>query len=289
MNLHEAADQLYAAPPEEFIASRTALAKQLRTTGEPALARQVAALRKPTRGSWLINLLSRRHPGRLAALGSLAEALLTAHRDGGSGELLRLSAERTRLVAELTRAAMECGREAGYSPTDAIRAEVTGTLTAALTDPEVARLATRGHLSASASPAAFGPVGLFDLGTSSTPPTSAAPVRGPTTGAERRAAELAAEEAQATRAAARAVVGAARQAVERAEAELNDARQAVAELTAELRRAEAQVSARLGALADAEGDATRAEEEAHRASGLAAAAEATLAAFDLGERRPAQE
>jgi hypothetical protein len=279
MDLEDAAEQLYGLPPEQFIAVRDALARHVRTEGEPELARRVRSLRKPTRGSWLINLLAREQPSRVGALDTLAQALRQAHRSGEAPELLRLSGERTRTVAALTQAALDGGRAAGYSPREAIRAEITGTLTAALTDPEVAHLVAVGRVVSAASPASFGPLGLFEpIGSAEARP-SPDPAGPATRTSARRDAERAADLARAAQTRAQAEVTASRLTLHAAEAELDAARGSVAELTADLRLAEQQVAASLGGLAEAEAMVNRAEEQAHRAAAEAAAAEATLNAL----------
>ena len=279
MELEDAAEQLYGLPPEQFIAVRDALARHVRSEGEPELARRIRSLRKPTRGSWLINLLAREQPSRLGALDTLAQALRQAHRNGEAPELLRLSGERTRTVATLTQAALERGRAAGYSPNEAIRAEITGTLTAALTHPEVADLVAVGRVVSAASPASFGPLGLFERIDSTEAPPSPDQARPDPPTSALRDAERAADVARAAQTRAQAEVTASRLTLHAAEAELYAARRSVAELTADLRLAEQQVAACLGRLGEAESVVNRAEEQAHRAAAEAAAAEATLNAL----------
>src|SRR5690606_1078829 len=59
----EVAAQLYALPPEQFVAARNGAAKQ--ATG-PA-ARHIKALRRPTVSAWLVNLLAFHRADDLAA------------------------------------------------------------------------------------------------------------------------------------------------------------------------------------------------------------------------------
>ena len=61
-------DALYATPPAEFVAARNELVKRARAAKQDALARELAALRKPHAVVWLVNQLARRHPAQATAL-----------------------------------------------------------------------------------------------------------------------------------------------------------------------------------------------------------------------------
>ena len=129
--LAEAEAELYTADPDGFTARRTELAGRARDAGEPAVAKKITALRKPTRSAWVVNRLVRSDPEVRSRLDSLAADL----RDASDGSRLReLTAARAKLVDELTRTALE-GLPA---PPAAMREEVTATLDAAIADPEVA-------------------------------------------------------------------------------------------------------------------------------------------------------
>ncbi len=145
--LAEAEAELYTAEPDGFTARRTELAERARDAGEPAAAKKITALRKPTRSAWVVNRLVRSDPEVRSRLGRLAADL----RDASGGSRLReLTAARARLVDELTRTALE-GLPA---PPAALREEVTATLDAAIADPEVA--ASLGTLVRPAQYAGFG-------------------------------------------------------------------------------------------------------------------------------------
>ena len=62
MDFDEAADQLYAVAPDDFMARRTALAAEAKESGDKALAKQITGLRRPTRSAWLVNLVARARP-----------------------------------------------------------------------------------------------------------------------------------------------------------------------------------------------------------------------------------
>jgi len=129
--LAEAEAELYADDPDGFTARRAELAERARDAGEPAVAKKITALRKPTRSAWVVNRLVRADPDVRSRLDGLAADLRDA---SGGGRLRELTAARSRLVDELTRAAL-----AGVpAPPAAMREEVTATLDAAIADPEVA-------------------------------------------------------------------------------------------------------------------------------------------------------
>ena len=145
--LAEAEAELYAADPDGFTARRAELAERARDAGEPAVAKKITALRKPTRSAWVVNRLVRSDPEVRSRLDSLAADL----RDASGGSRLReLTAARAKLVDELTRTALE-GLPA---PPAALREEVTATFDAAIADPEVA--ASLGTLVRAARYAGFG-------------------------------------------------------------------------------------------------------------------------------------
>src|SRR5580692_93035 len=67
----DALDALYAAPFDGFVALRTELGRALRSRGDPAGARAVAAAAKPTRAAWALNRVARHKP---AVMGAIVEA-----------------------------------------------------------------------------------------------------------------------------------------------------------------------------------------------------------------------
>ena len=152
--LGEAVEELYSADPEEFTARRGELAAAARSAGQAAAARQIAALRKPTRSAWVINQLARTDPGAVARLAELGEELRAAERSRDGGNLRELSQARRQLIAALVRQALSAsGQQAAPA---ALREDVTATLAAALADPEVAGQIQHGVLLRPARRAGFG-------------------------------------------------------------------------------------------------------------------------------------
>ena len=80
LHLRAAVEQLYAAPPGEFTALRSQLAKQARSAGDVDLAKAVTALRKPTVAAWALNHFVREHGDELDDFRAFAELLREAQR-----------------------------------------------------------------------------------------------------------------------------------------------------------------------------------------------------------------
>ncbi|MEU8181813.1 hypothetical protein AB0B86_13710 [Micromonospora sp. NPDC049047] len=156
----ELVQQLYRIPPDRFVAARDAAVADARSAGDPATARQLARLRRPTVAAWLVNLLAIQRPELVGDLVQLADALRTAQRELRGPRLRELSAQRRAvvgaLVAEVRKlaAAEPDAPPAGRLPL----AEVESTLNAAFSDVEVAEQVRAGRLLRAASYAGFGEV-----------------------------------------------------------------------------------------------------------------------------------
>jgi hypothetical protein len=238
--LADAKAELYRADPDDFMQRRQELVAQAREAGEAAAAKQIGALRKPTRSAWVVNRLVRADPGVTARLADLAAELREAAQSADGGRIRELTAARARLVDELTRQAFDDLP----APSAAVREEVTATFDAALADPEVA--ANLGTLVRAAHWAGFG----LGLGAPAAPPPAAktkkpAPAE-PSAERERRhrekiiSAERAVAEADRKADAANAAEQQLEDAVRRLEAELAQARQQLAEARRQAYRAESQ-------------------------------------------------
>lgn len=153
--------ELYAGPWQDFVAGRDRLAAAAKAAGDAGGARAIKALRKPTRGAWLVNLLARHETERLAEVLELGESLARAHRDADPDELRRLSALRGAVVNSLAGRATALGAERGYAAPDSIRQEVSETIQAAMADPALADRVLAGAMTATVRAAGFGPADLF--------------------------------------------------------------------------------------------------------------------------------
>ena len=191
------------------MAVRTALVAEARRDGERELAKQIGALRKPTRSAWLINLLARTAADEVGALLDLGDALREAQANLSGPELRRLSGERQKAVGALGRRAADAAAERGHRATDAQLQEVIQHLQAALAQPSLAEDVRAGRVAQIVTFGGFGPFEASRTGHPGSkgardgPPRSqdrpeAAPMEpsGPTK-AEVDAARVAAEQARA--------------------------------------------------------------------------------------------
>ncbi|HEX4062316.1 MAG TPA: hypothetical protein VHY58_14975 [Streptosporangiaceae bacterium] len=142
--LAEAVVELYSADPEEFMPRRLELAGQARSAGQAVAAKQITALRKPTRTAWMINQLARSDPDATARLTELGDELRAVERSGDGRRLRELSQTRRQLIAALVKRVLEVTGQHVMSA--ALREEITATFAAALADPEVAEQIQRGAL-----------------------------------------------------------------------------------------------------------------------------------------------
>ena len=244
MDLDDAADELYAVSPDDFMARRTALAKQAKDDGEKLLAKQIGALRKPTRSAWLVNLVARAEPDRVGELVELGAALQQAQQAMDGDELRRLSKDRRTLIDTLARRAGELGRDVGYPPPDGAIQEVSQTLQAALGDPAIAELVQAGRLHQALSYGGFGPDDLASALAASMPakkkaPAKAVPAEPDTDEVEDDSeARVAAEQARAEADAAREEAEEAETAADEATTRADELADQVEELRRRLRETE---------------------------------------------------
>ncbi|MEU5562381.1 hypothetical protein [Micromonospora musae] len=156
----ELVQQLYRTPPDRFVAARDAAVAEARQAGDPATARQIARLRRPTVAAWLVNLLAIRRPELVADLAQLAEALRSAQRELRGPRLRELSAQRRAVVGALLAEVRKLAAEEPGAPSTGKLplTEVEATLNAALSDTEVAEQVRAGRLIRAASYAGFGEV-----------------------------------------------------------------------------------------------------------------------------------
>ena len=210
--LDEAATELYAGDPGVFTGRRAELSKQARAAGDADAARSIAALRRPTRSADLVNRLVREHADLFDELLTVGQELRSAQDRLDGTELRSMGARRRQVVSAAVRAALR-----GESASEAIRAEVTATLEAALADPDVAGQVSAATLSRPMEWSAFGSVGPA---LSVVPP--AAPSRAEQHAAKDRAAAAAAAAAQRAK-----VVEAERAKTAEAHADVRSAQEAV--------------------------------------------------------------
>ncbi|MCB0893481.1 MAG: hypothetical protein KDB51_16975 [Propionibacteriaceae bacterium] len=277
MDLETAADELYGVDPDEFVPTRTRLVQQARAAKDRPLATAIAALKKPTRSAWLVNLL-RDDRAAGESLTALAGRLAKAHQSVDLVALRAVGAERQKLVDDLTRRAVAAGAERGYVATEAVRLEVQGTLSAAVADASVLTEVLSARVVKAQVYSGFG----FTMPLAAPAPATAPPAAGAPSSddadAEAQKAGLAQQalaEATDRLLEARTALDRVQATADEATAVLDRASQEVADLRAELRRAEqAEDKARQAATqaADDVHDARTAVQQAERALAEAARA-----------------
>jgi hypothetical protein len=257
----DAAAELYGANPQEFTDRRKALADAARAAGDTAAARQIAALRKPTRAAWVLNRLARTVPDAPARLADLAAAMRDAQRGKDGRRLRQLSARRGELIDHLTDRALAAAGVA--DPPAGLREDVATTLTAALADPEVAGQFASGTLTRAAQWAGFGtppPTGEEEAGEEPAVPRQRAPSREePIRAVVPARKSRVAEDAEKRAARQRKAIEDAERAVATASASAADAEAAEERLEATVRDLEQRLTQARAQLADARLRARRAE------------------------------
>ena len=103
MELEEVADELYAVPPEEFIALRTARQDEAKAEGDKAMAKAIGSLPKPSTAAWVCNLLVRAHREEIEGLVELGNLLRDAQHNLVGDQLRALNTQRGQLLNALTR------------------------------------------------------------------------------------------------------------------------------------------------------------------------------------------
>ena len=165
---------LYRAAPEDFIAGRDALAKDLRDAGSTDEAREVKALRKPTVVAWALNQLAGRDPSGVEALLEAGRELKAAQRAAVSGrgaERLRsATTARRKAVSDLVAVAAGVLTGGGRDP-GAHADEIMSALEAAAVDDDAAATLREGTFERPPRPEA----GFGDLAGLSLVPSTPAP------------------------------------------------------------------------------------------------------------------
>ncbi|MFY1634144.1 hypothetical protein ACN27F_12820 [Solwaraspora sp. WMMB335] len=155
----EVVAQLYVLPPARFVTARTEAVTAARGD-DPAAARAIGQLRKPTVAAWLVNLLALRRPELIDGLVELSGQLRDAQRQLRGPALRELSSRRRALVDGLVAEARKLAAEAdpGTASGKLPLAEVEATLSAALADEQIAAQVRSGRLVRAVDYAGFGEV-----------------------------------------------------------------------------------------------------------------------------------
>ena len=139
------ANALYALPLDEFIAARTAAAKEA-TGGGAGLPAAVRALPKPSVAAWAINMLAAHRPDILAQLNELGGRMRAAQSSLDAAGLRELGRERRTLLATAVDAACSVAEQHGRPISGAVATAVEQTLRAATADEGAAAAVQSGRL-----------------------------------------------------------------------------------------------------------------------------------------------
>jgi hypothetical protein len=151
--------ELYAAPPDGFVAARDAAVAAAKEAGDAAKAKEIGKLRKPTVAAWVVNLLAIKRPDLVDDLVELSAAMRSAQRDLKGAQLRELSAQRRAAVNGLLKEAVKLAGQADPRNRSKLPVgEVENTLTAAMSDADVAEQVRSGRLVKAATYAGFGEV-----------------------------------------------------------------------------------------------------------------------------------
>lgn len=158
MDLDDAADELYALPPEEFTAARKVKVAEARKAGDRQLAKEIGELRRPTVSAATVNQLTRRRPELIDDLLALGDEMRQAQAALAAGDLRKLSARRHEVVSSLVDEGRRLAAEQQHPLTAAGESELTATLQAALADPDAAGAVRSGRLTSALQYSGFGTV-----------------------------------------------------------------------------------------------------------------------------------
>jgi hypothetical protein len=149
--LDAVADQLYALPPEEFTAARDALAK-----AQPAAAKAIKGLRKPSLVAWALNQLVREERSSVEELIALGGELREAQAALEGDALRALGRQRHQLVRAVAGQAAQVAHANGHPLSSTLVDQVATSLDAALTDPASAAALLEGRLTSALDYAGLG-------------------------------------------------------------------------------------------------------------------------------------
>lgn len=241
--------ELYAAPPDGFVAARDAAVAAAKDAGDGATAKEIGKLRKPTVAAWVVNLLAIKRPDLVDELVELSGALRAAQRELKGAELRELSAQRRAAVNGLLKEAVKLAGEADPGNRSKLPvSEVENTLTAAMSDADVAEVVRSGRLVKAASYAGFGEIPrpqlrlVVDRDTSDEPSADKTKPAKSNRAAERRALSKELTEARAELKSAEKDLDRATKAEETGAGTVEDLENQVAELERQRAAAEAELA-----------------------------------------------
>jgi hypothetical protein len=155
-------DQLYREHPQDFVAARNSLVKELRAGGERDEAERVKRLRRPTETAWLINRVALDSPELLEEFAAASQAVEDAQRKAITGNEEAASKWRTSAtregdaIAAVGEAAERAARDLGRPARPRALEMLIETLRAAGPDPELRDRVLRGRVQRERSAATLG-------------------------------------------------------------------------------------------------------------------------------------
>ncbi|SDP52004.1 hypothetical protein SAMN04489867_2750 [Pedococcus dokdonensis] len=153
---------LYAVVPEEFMAERKRLVAAEKADGDPAVAKEIGALRKPSLAAWAVNLLAREAPDLVDSLADLGGRMRAAQARLDTGTLTSLRPERDQLLEEVVQTTVRLVADAGRTCSPAAQQDVRATAIAALADEQAMTAVASGQLARPLSYSGFGEVDLSE-------------------------------------------------------------------------------------------------------------------------------
>lgn len=161
MDVDDAVAELYGAALPDFVATRTRLVG--RAKGEdPALAKDIGGLRKPSAAAWLLNQVARRSPEALEVVQHVGHRMRAATAAGDTAALRDLRGDRDGAIAGVLDAAAEVAADEDRPWSGAVQDEVRSTVVAALASEESTAALASGALLRALHYAGFGEVTLDD-------------------------------------------------------------------------------------------------------------------------------
>jgi hypothetical protein len=148
----DALAHLYAVEPEEFVAERKRLERELRDQGRSDDAAEIAGRKKPTLPVFAANRLALRRRADVGQLLDTAERLARAHESGDRDSLRDAQVELNERIRRLVADAEDA---AGRPLSEAAEQRLATLLRAAAVDPDTAPLLRRGVLAEELEPAGF--------------------------------------------------------------------------------------------------------------------------------------
>ncbi|MFC9352800.1 hypothetical protein [Arthrobacter sp. NPDC057013] len=143
--LERAAQALYALPFDEFIAARTAAAKDAAASNKP-LAQAIRTLPKPSVAAWTVNMLTHHRPDAVQQLRALGQTMQEAQASLDASALRELAKERRKLLGSAVGEARLAAEKQGRKVSGAVATEVEETLRAATADLAAAAAVESGLL-----------------------------------------------------------------------------------------------------------------------------------------------